>query len=266
MRPRGCSPRRPSGWRPRTPPSSSRSTVGGQAARSSSPGGVGVQRPSLAGPGRAPGLGERDELAPVVAVGPLDGLAWPRAAPGRAGHRGAAPRSRGRGPGARPSRLRPALVSSWIRRSRARSSVAEPPRAAGGPDRLEQPLALVDAQGLGVHAGQLGRDGDDVDGPAVVVAAVRGLAAAAHLSSISSHLLEVLAWRRRGHLGQGLHRGPLLVTQRPSARPRRPSPAGRPASHRSSRRGSRARAPAARFPARCPGRRGPSPARRASAP
>ena len=39
--------------------------------------------------------------------------------------------------------------------------------AAAGAGRVEQALALVDAQGLGVHAGQLGGHRDDVHGPGV---------------------------------------------------------------------------------------------------
>ena len=48
----------------------------------------------------------------------------------------------------------------WRRRSR--SCVAEASAAAFGAARVEQALALVDAEGLGVHAGQLGRHRDDV--------------------------------------------------------------------------------------------------------
>ena len=43
--------------------------------------------------------------------------------------------------------------------------VAVAAAAPAGAGRVDQALALVDAQGLGVHAGQLGGHRDDVDGP-----------------------------------------------------------------------------------------------------
>ena len=48
------------------------------------------------------------------------------------------------------------------------SRVAVAAAAAAGARRVDQALALVDAQGLRVHAGQLGGDRDDVDGTVVV--------------------------------------------------------------------------------------------------
>ena len=59
-----------------------------------------------------------------------------------------------------PARLRPASDSSWMRRSRATS--ASEYRRVLRAVRLgrDQPAALVEAQGLGVHPGQLGGDAD----------------------------------------------------------------------------------------------------------
>ena len=74
-----------------------------------------------------------------------------------------------------PSRLRPALVSCWIWRSRSRSRSENrrlPPLVRR---RVQQSLALVDAQGLGMDAGQLGGHRDHVHRPATVGRHVRRL-------------------------------------------------------------------------------------------
>ena len=64
-----------------------------------------------------------------------------------------------------PSRLSPALVRLLDAAQPVDVVLAVAPAAALGAARVEQALALVDAQGLGVHAGQLGGHRDDVDGP-----------------------------------------------------------------------------------------------------
>ena len=70
---------------------------------------------------------------------------------------------------ATPARLMPiSCVSRWIIRSRAMSRVGVPAaccRACGS--GCSEALALVDPQGLRVHAGELGRDADHVDGAVV---------------------------------------------------------------------------------------------------
>ena len=72
-----------------------------------------------------------------------------------------------------PARLRPSSVRSWIRRRRSMSASRVAAAAAAGAGRLDQALALVDAQRLGVDAGELGGDGDDEDGlSAVTVGAI----------------------------------------------------------------------------------------------
>ena len=73
-------------------------------------------------------------------------------------------RPRARAPGGRPARFSPSSVSSGCgagARCRRRCSGGCRPAVRAG---STQALALVDAQGLRVHAGQLGGDRDDVDG------------------------------------------------------------------------------------------------------
>ncbi len=98
-------------------------------------------------------------------------LRWVRATASRASARvtASSPRSRATSASSSitwrtPSRLRPALVRLWMWRSRSRSLLAEPAAPALGAARVDQALALVDAKGLGMDAGQLGGHRDDVDG------------------------------------------------------------------------------------------------------
>ena len=63
-----------------------------------------------------------------------------------------------------PSRLRPAGGQVLDAAQPLDVALAVAAAAALGAGRVDQALALVDAQGLGVDAGQLGRHRDDVDG------------------------------------------------------------------------------------------------------
>ena len=59
-----------------------------------------------------------------------------------------------------PARLRPCSESSWMRRSSSDVGLAVDPRVARGALRGDEAAALVHAQGLRMHARQLGGDAD----------------------------------------------------------------------------------------------------------
>ena len=64
-----------------------------------------------------------------------------------------------------PARLRPSsVVRRWISRSRSRSVLGVEPRPARRPAGADEPLRLVHAQGLRMHADEVGGDRDHVSG------------------------------------------------------------------------------------------------------
>ena len=102
-----------------------------------------------------------------------------------------------------PARLRPSSESSWMRRSSSHVGLGVDPRVARRALRGDEAAALVHAQGLGVHARQLGGDADQEEA---------GGAAGAHENSVSRGFARV-------ELGELLQR--LALVGRELARARR---------------------------------------------
>ena len=101
----------------------------------------------------------------------------------------------------------------WRSRSMSRWRVAAV--AAAGARRVDEALALVDAQRLGVHAGQLGRHRDHVHGAArALTAEQRGAAPPALRSApVVPRPLVRSSSGRRGVIGVHLQMGTRLVVR-----------------------------------------------------
>ena len=85
-----------------------------------------------------------------------------------------------------PARFTPSSVSAWIASRTVDVGLGVAPRVARRPLGTHQPLALVDPQGLRVHAGELGRHADDEHGALVDLRCSPLIGASVSLRSPSS--------------------------------------------------------------------------------